>query len=412
MDSAFGVLFTGYPYFLNKFRKQRRDILKIRLLFMKAIAMRGEEAARLFYNEEKFIRKGAMPKRVQKTLIGSGGVQVLDDAAHKQRKEMFMAIMGEASLSRLEQLFSHHWRECQKHWEHKKEICLFKEAEKVLCRAACEWVGISLPEEDVQMRTKQLSALIDSPAALGPKHIKGRFARKRVEAWVMGLVTDVRKDKSVTDENSVLYRFSHQRELTGELLDKRIVAVEIINLIRPIVAIARYITFAALALHEHPEYSEKLKDNQELQEQFVHEVRRYYPFFPFVAARVRQTFKHRGIKFKRGRMVLLDIYATNHHEKAWKDPGRFYPERFADWDGSPFNFIPQGGGNHNAHHRCAGEWITIRLTKAALVLLNENMEYNVPEQDLTIDMNRIPAIPRSRFRIKPVALKLDEVLLL
>ena len=412
MDSAFGVLFTGYPYFLNKFRKQRRDILKIRLLFMKAIAMRGEEAARLFYNEEKFIRRGAMPKRVQNTLTGSGGVQALDDAAHKQRKEMFMSIMNEASLCKLEQLFSHHWRECQKHWEHKKEISLFKETEKVLCRAACDWVGIPLPEEDVMMRTEQLSALIDSPAALGPRHIKGRFARKKAEAWIIRLVSDIRKGEAAIPESSILYRFSLQREIMGELLDKRIVAVEILNLIRPIVAIARYITFAALALHEHPEYSEKLKDNPELQEQFVHEVRRYYPFFPFMAARVRKTFKHRGMKFKKGRMVLLDIYATNHHEKTWKDPHKFYPERFSDWDDNIFNFIPRGGGNHDAHHRCAGEWITIRLTKAALVLLNENMEYNVPEQDLTIDMNRIPAIPRSRFRIKPVALKLDEVLLL
>ena len=100
--------------------------------------------------------------------------------------------------------------------------------------------------------------------------------------------------------------------------------------------------------------------------------------------------------------VLLDLYATNHDERIWANPSVFYAERFSDWDGSPFNFIPQGGGDHYHNHRCAGEWITIGITKVALELLVKEMEYQVPEQNLKVDLSRIPAIPKSRFRIKNV----------
>ncbi|MGB7786395.1 MAG: cytochrome P450, partial [Salinimicrobium sp.] len=94
--------------------------------------------------------------------------------------------------------------------------------------------------------------------------------------------------------------------------------------------------------------------------------------------------------------------ATNHDPKIWKNPSAFYAERFFDWDQSPFNFIPQGGGDHDHNHRCAGEWITIGITTAAVDFLVNKIQYNVPEQDLEINMSRIPAIPESRFLIDQV----------
>lgn len=410
MYSIFGLFFTGYPYFLKKFRRQRRDILEARLMFIKAIAMRGEEAARLFYDEEKFMRHGAMPKRLQKTLVGTNSVQNLDNGKHLNRKAMFMKIMGPESLDRLETLFERHWHECRQHWQSKLCITLFDEAEKVLCRTACEWVGVPLQEDEVKNITSLLSALIDGSGAVGRRHLRGRRARKKLEAWLIPLIKDCRNGNS--PKNNIFHFFTTYRDTAGRLPDERTVAEEVLNLIRPIVAIARYIVFAALALHRHPEYAPRLRGNDRLYENFVHEVRRYYPFFPMITAKVKTPFEHQGIKFKKGQMVLLDIYATNHDEKTWKEPGKFYPERFEQWNGNAFNFIPQGGGDHSLNHRCAGEWITIRLTKAALRLLNEETEYSVlPDQDLTIDMARIPAIPRSRMKIK-VNPKIEEVLII
>ncbi|HZY64935.1 MAG TPA: cytochrome P450 [Rubrobacteraceae bacterium] len=100
--------------------------------------------------------------------------------------------------------------------------------------------------------------------------------------------------------------------------------------------------------------------------------------------------------------MLLDLYGTNRDARIWEEPHAFRPERFRDWDGSAFNFIPQGGGDHNNGHRCPGEWITIKLTERPARLLATAVRYDVPEQDLGIDLSRMPAIPRSRFVISNV----------
>lgn len=43
--------------------------------------MTGSEAAQLFYDWRRFARRGVMPKAIQMTLLGEGGVQGLDDGA-------------------------------------------------------------------------------------------------------------------------------------------------------------------------------------------------------------------------------------------------------------------------------------------------------------------------------------------
>jgi fatty-acid peroxygenase len=40
--------------------------------------------------------------------------------------------------------------------------------------------------------------------------------------------------------------------------------------------------------------------------------------------------------------------------------------------------------------------------KRAVRLLATEMQYDVPEQDLRIDLSRMPAIPKSRFVIRNV----------
>ncbi|WP_338666250.1 hypothetical protein VQH23_25910 (plasmid) [Pararoseomonas sp. SCSIO 73927] len=65
-------------------------MFEARLLLRRTICMKGPEAAALLCDVDRFGRRGAMPVRIQKTLLGRGGVQGLDDAAHRHRKAMFM----------------------------------------------------------------------------------------------------------------------------------------------------------------------------------------------------------------------------------------------------------------------------------------------------------------------------------
>lgn len=48
--------------------------------------------------------------------------------------------------------------------------------------------------------------------------------------------------------------------------------------------------------------------------------------------------------------------------------------------GSPFDLIPQGGGDPNFGHRCAGEWLTIDAMRVGLEFLAKRLTYEVPER--------------------------------
>jgi fatty-acid peroxygenase len=250
-----------------------------------------------------------------------------------------------------------------------------------------------------------MAALIDGPAAIGPRHRRGRAARKSAEDWIGGLIDDVRAHRLEVPAGSAAHVIAWHRDGKDRLLDRRVAAVELLNILRPTVAVARFVVFAALALHEHREYRRQFQahDDESLA-LFVQEVRRFYPLFPFVAAVVKKDFHWHGYRFRRGRWVILDLYGTNHDPRLWENPEAFQPERFRHWDGSAYDFIPQGGGDYYQGHRCAGEWITIALMKVMVRLLTTRMAYTVPEQDLRIDLWRVPAIPRSRFVISNVRL--------
>lgn len=67
---------------------------------------------------------------------------------------------------------------------------------------------------------------------------------------------------------------------------------------------------------------------------------------------------------------------------------------------SPSDFIPQGGGDFNHGHRCAGEGMTIQALKTSVRLLVSAGEFDMPEQNLRVDLARMQAIPESRFIIR------------
>jgi len=164
----------------------------------------------------------------------------------------------------------------------------------------------------------------------------------------------------------------------------------------------RSVIFAALALHQYPECRAQVIADEEYLRWLIQEIRRYYPFFPMVGGRAREEFDWRGRRFRAGSWFLLDIYATNHHPRIWSEPAAFRPERFATWDGDPYSFVPQGGGDHGVTHRCAGEWLTISVMERAVRLLTTAMIYDAPLQDLSVDLSRMPAAPRSGLRISQV----------
>ena len=177
--------------------------------------------------------------------------------------------------------------------------------------------------------------------------------------------------------------------------------MELINLLRPTVAVGRFVVFLALELHRHPDWRRRLAGGDDgARRAFVQEVRRTAPFFPVIAGTVREPFAWRGHAFREGDWVMLDLYGTNRDARVWDEPDAFRPERFLGREPGPFDIVPQGGGDFLADHRCPGEWLTIRLMEEATRLLLAT-PYDVPEQDLTVDLSRMPALPASHFVLRP-----------
>lgn len=407
MDHSLNLLREGYTFILNRRRGFNSDVFETHLLGQKAICMGGAEAAEVFYDESKFIRSGAAPQRVVKTLFGQGGVQTLDDAEHRNRKQMFMSVMSPQDIQRLRDISKKQWDMALTKWEQMEKVVLYEEAQEITTRIACEWAGILVAEQDVKTLSKDLTATFESAAAVGPSHWQGKHARNQLEKWLIVLVNEIRVGKLKVPEHTVFYKFSWHTDLNGDLLDAETVAVEIINILRPIVAISVYIAFVGLAIHHFPEEAAKVKSSDdETAQRFIQEVRRYYPFFPALVAQVREDFVWNGYEFPKDTLTLLDVYGTNHDPKIWNEPDLFNPDRFIDWKGSPFGFIPQGGGDYDMGHRCAGEWVTIEVMKISLDYLANRMNYDVPEQDLSFSVVSMPSIPNSKLILTNIKRKM------
>jgi len=400
LDSTFALVRDPYRFISDRCRHHGSDLFETRLLLQKTICMSGPEAAALFYDANRFARRGAMPKAIQKTLLGVGGVQGLDEEQHRHRKGMFMSLMSPERLEKLVRLTAEEWEARLPGWRSSRRIVLYPEVQQILTRSVCTWAGVPLAEPDLNARTRQIAALFDHAGSIGFRHLWSRYARNRTDAWLTTMIEDIRKGLIRPPDQSAAHIIAWHRDLNGKLLEPDVAAVELINVVRPTVAVSAYIVCVAHALHSHPEVQKRLQAGTGgYQDLFVQEVRRHYPFFPAVAARTRHSFEWNGYRFAKGRRVLLDLYGTNHDRRTWDRPDEFEPERFRQWDGSRFNLVPQGGGDHHAGHRCPGEWIAIELMKLATEILTRRISYDVPDQNLEINWSRLPALPEDRFVI-------------
>ena len=402
-DCTLALLGNGYRFISQRCQRNNADAFRTRMMLRPAVCVTGESAAEMFYAPDRFTRKLAMPPMTLLSLQDRGSVETLDGEMHRHRKQMFMSLMAPESIRRLGEIFERTWRSTLAQWSNQQSVTLHYAVEGLLCRAVCEWTGIKLSEHEARQRTREFSAMIDGAGAIGPRNWKGLALRSRTERWARRLIEEIRHAPLSRHDRSPLETIALYRDANGEVLSTEVAGVELLNILRPTVAVARFITFAALALHNHPHYRDKLREGGEPWRQtFTMEVRRFYPFFPLVAGNALQSFDWQDYRIEKGTWVLLDMHGINHDERIWGDPHDFRPERFENWPGNPNAPVPQGAGDFANGHRCPGEWITEELIRRALHMLVSGMQYEVPRQDLSIDMSRLPAIPESRFVIANV----------
>jgi len=403
-DSTFQLLSSPYDYIGQRCTELGTDVFRARIMLQPTVCMSGVDAARLFYDSQRFRRQGAAPEPLRATLFGEAAVQGLDGAAHRRRKSLFLEILKPDRVAMLAAETRAQWEAACSQWTPCDAVPLYEVAQEVLARAVLHWAGVTPAQRELAQRTRELVSLFDDAARGISPHFRSRTARRSCENWLHELITSVRNGQTEAAPGTALHIVAWHLDASNAVLHPRTAAVELLNVLRPVVAVSVYIVWCAHALHSHPASRDKLHagDQNDLF-RFLQEVRRYYPFFPAVVARVRQNFEWKGLYFHKGQRALLDLYGTNHDPRTWSRPEQFNPERFRGLCPGRFELVPQGGGDAATHHRCPGEDAALALMAVFMKFLVQCLSCDLVSQDFRIDKKRLPALPCS-----PLLLKLDK----
>lgn len=400
VDSAPAFLQDGYVFGQRRFAELGADAFHMRLLGQPATFVRGAEWARLFYEGDRFTRDRAMPTSVKHLLQDDGSVQSLDGEDHLARKQLFVRLlMDDDELARLRALLRTAWLEAVQTWPARTSLA--EQINPILTRTALNWMGIDPAWLNLDRLSHSLTAMVQNAGRFGPSNWLARRGRQTCEQVLGRLLGQVRAGRLPLDSASPLAQFAEHRDADDRPLDNAVLTVEVLNVLRPIVAVGWFIVGATLLLeapggapsHDAAQALRANPGDRELEE-FVQEVRRLHPFFPVIGGRAMRGFTWEGNRFHPGDWVILDLFSTNRDERSWADPLSFRPSRFRDWDGDPNTLVPQGAGDVRTGHRCPGERATIELMKESLRILVEDLSYDVPKQNTTMSLRNFPARPK------------------
>jgi fatty-acid peroxygenase len=401
-DASLDLLTHGYDY-LRQHRHASADprAAVTRLMGRRAVVIAGPDLAQAFCDGARFTRENALPGFVLDTLFGREAVHTLDGAAHAERKGMLVDVLHRDNPGELVQLVASAWDDAALRWQDSgARVSLHDASAHALFGAVCRWMGVPLEPGEIDEKARWMIAMVDGFAPVGWRHVRARRARRRAEVWIESLVVASRERGGRF--SSRWHAIVDHKDAAGEVLSAHAAAVEILNILRPATAISWFIAYAGHALHRSPEQRTMLSDPTYATE-FAHEVRRYYPFVPFLGALSLIDQRLDGIAIAKGDLVLLDVYGQLHDELWWDNPEAFRPTRFRDRLIDPFTLIPQGGGDVRTGHRCPGEDITVDVLRTIVPRL-ARMRYDVPEQDLRVPLRRIPSHVNSGFEIERVSI--------
>lgn len=337
LDSTLALLADPYRYIGRLCAGQGAPAVAGRLLLQPAVFLSGAAAARMFYEAPQLVRQGAAPEPLLATLLGRAGVQTLDGAPHRHRKALFLDLAGAAAVPALRALAAERWGPALAAAARGTgTVALYPVLQEWLFDTALRWAGVPVAAREHRRWRDCTVALFDGAASSLTGHLHARAARRWLQARLAADIDRARSGAGPFAEGSPALAVARHRDTEGRLPPPQVAATELLNLLRPIVAVSVFVVFAAHALALRPGHQAAL-DRPAGRLAFAQEVRRFYPFFPAVPARVREPFEWQGVAFPRGARVLLDLHGTNHDPAAWPQPERFDPQRFAA--GAPDRYL-------------------------------------------------------------------------
>lgn len=391
-DLAADLLRHGY-HAIPDARRRAGDppVCPVKLLGDDAVVVSGPASVRRFYDPRLIRRSGAVPPPLATLLFGRGAVHGLDGEEHQHRKGQFLGLLDDAAASTLEDLVHHHLDTAIRE-RHGETASVFHLLSEVYARAVLAWAGISVRHPDKVGR--RLAGIVDGFGISGPSYATAWAARLWANRWARGLIREARS--ATTQPTTPVETIATWRDPEGELLPVPVAAVELLNVLRPAVAVAYLGTFAVQTLDDEPALRPMLAEDPARRHAFTQEVRRIFPFVPALAGIARQHGDWDGQIVPQGKRVVLDVPGTNLDPASWSAPYTFSTERFLGREVDEFELVPQGGGDPAEGHRCPGEPSTIAMISATAEVFAA-APWSVVERGSTYP--RIPARERLRVRI-------------
>ncbi|MDR6176376.1 fatty-acid peroxygenase [Nocardioides zeae] len=408
MDLSLALMRRGYRA-LPEERERRggADTFATRLLGRRAVVLHGRKGVRFFYDESLVSRVGAVPPPVAGLIFGSGAMHGLDGAEHRHRKALFLDLLDRAAVAEVSAAAAHLLRHRLEHElarvgpDGEVTVDLFDVLVEVYGDTVLRWAGVPASDAQRLRLAHRMAAIVDGFGGAGTAYARGWRDRLVLDRWATRVVRDVRRagrgDRGGDD--------TPLGRIAALDLPARTAGVELLNLLRPTVAVAWPATWAAVETvvdERRSEIADGLRgiDADRVGTCVAHESRRVRPFVPALAGKVRRATTHDGVRLEPGERVVLDVAGTNVDPAWWTGPGEFDPTRFDGAEPDPYAFVPQGGGDPSHGHRCPGEPLTVALVRATLAELARVELRAAPggrEQPLT----RMPRRPATRVVLRP-----------
>jgi fatty-acid peroxygenase len=389
-DLAWRLLRDGYQALPEERRRRDgADHFVTRMLGRRAVVVRGEDGARLFYDGDVVARSGAIPPPLAWLLFGRGAVHGMDGTAHRARKAMFLDLLTPERVDPLVSAVANRLEQRMPDWHQGANV--YDELVEVYGGAVLSWAGIRLDDAEAMRISHRLAEIVGGFGFAGTAYLRGWRSRLQLERWARGLVRGTRDGTLLTRRDSPLAVIAGHDEL-----DERTAAVELLNILRPTVAVTWPATMAIADLLHRPDREDIVTTDRLVP--YLHECRRLQPFVPALAGKARRASELSGVEVRPGDRIVLDVVGTHTDPRTWarqahygKEVEDFDPQHFEGGEPSPYAFVPQGGGDPTTGHRCPGEPLTVRLLQTTLRAVVEHGLRSLSAGHL--DVSRIPARP-------------------
>jgi cytochrome P450/tellurite resistance protein len=415
------LAFLAKPFeFIDERVAKYGPVFRTHLLGKPTVILAGGESAGVFANEQLCVRDGSIPDHVRE-LFGGRSLGLLDGAEHATRKRQILAAFLPEALPAYLPAMQALVETTLAHGVGKgEELDGISELKRLAIRAIAANVVSMGDGDDLEKLLASFQVLTAGftglPVALPGTAFKRALEARDVIFEVLGRAVKAHRDEEHDDG---LGRMLAHRDEQGAAMTDENAVMELHHIF-----IAGYIVFAELAsllvtlarepvLHDAlvaeirasaPAGNLTVRElaSMSLLNRVVQETKRITPVVPLAFGRARKAFSVGGFRIDEGTMLFWAPFAHHQDAAVYPKPREFDAERFgparAEHGRHPFAFAPQGMGASTGH-KCPGvDYATLLMQVFTSVLLRD-YAYDIPEQDVSLDLSRIPPEPRDGLRM-------------